>query len=259
VTLATHPDVTHGRPWVFRIVGDDVAQARTLATFVHEELQASEYATFVDLSDASSLSAAARFADATAPRGVRELRRVEYSSAAADEAVAASWTELMKARAVPVIFLPTKVRDTARLMRLGRERGFTGTFVGGDGWGNRELMIIAGKSSRGAYFVTHWNPDLDVEGSTDFLERYLAQHRTEPTVGAAAGYDAARTLIAAMRTAGGDDQMKIRDALAAGTFPCTTGTLRFDAEHTALRPMLVLKVGISRFDTHRLVSPEVAP
>lgn len=255
VTLASHPDVTRGRPFVFRIVADDVAQARALATFTRDDLGATEYATFVDLADASSLSAASRFADAMGALGGREVRRAEYRSEGSDEAVAASWKALLKGRAAPVAYLPTKVRDTARVMRIGRAQGFSGTFVGGDGWGNLELMVIAGKASRGAAFVSHWNPDVDAEGSVDFLERYLAAHRVEPTIGAAAGYDAARALVLAMIAAGGDDREKVRNALAAGTFPCTTGSLEFDAERTARRPLLVLKVGISRFATHRLVAP----
>ena len=258
VTLATHPDVTRERPYVFRAVGDDVALTRALATFVYRGLGARSWATFIDVDDESSVSAATSLATRLRRMGAIEARRIEYRSSASDADVAKSWSALLSESAPPVVFLPTKVRDTARIMRLGRSRGFKGSFVGGDGWGNRELMIIAGQSARGAYFVTHWNPDLDLAASVDFLGRYLTLHQVEPTVGAAVGYDAARALITALQEPGGTDRARLRDFLAAGSFSSTTGQLRFDAQRTAVRPIVVLKVGVARFDLHDVVQPDKA-
>jgi ABC-type branched-subunit amino acid transport system substrate-binding protein len=72
------------------------------------------------------------------------------------------------------------------------------------------------------------------------------------------GYDAARALITALQEPGGTERARLRDFLAAGSFSSTTGPLRFDAQRTAVRSIVVLKVGVARFDLHDVVQPDKA-
>ncbi len=255
VTLATNPEITKGRPWVFRISSDDRAQAQGLAAFAHIELRATSFATVVDVGDTASLSLTALFVDEMTRQGCNEALRVEYTSDQADDKLAALWGEIL-ARAPPIVFLPLKVRDVGRVMRAGRAAGFTGTFVGGDGWGNIELLAAAGKAALGSYFASHWDESLDVDTSLEFFEAYVNLHKSRPTLGSALGYDAARVLLDTIRRVG-TDRAGIRDALAAiDSFPATTGPLAFDADRSARRPVVILRVDLARFVPHKVIPPK---
>jgi branched-chain amino acid transport system substrate-binding protein len=154
-----------------------------------------------------------------------------------------------------IAFLPLKVRAVGRVMRAGRAAGFTGTFLGGDGWGNLELLAAGGRAATGSFFASHWNPAIDQPTSLAFFERYLTENKREPSLGAALGYDAARALFQVIRDVG-TDHAKIRDALAAlKDFPSTTGPLEFDADRSAVRNVVILRVEVSRFTPEQIVPP----
>lgn len=254
VTLATNPAITKDRPFVFRISSDDVAQARALAAFVKEELGAASFATFLDLGDSASQSYTTIFVAEMAARGGKEAGRVAYTDDDTDDKLRADWGKLLAdSPGMTVAFLPLKVRDVGRVMRAGRAAGFTGTFVGGDGWGNIELLAAGGKAAVGAFFTSHWNEALDLPASLEFFEAYVTANKATPTLGAALGYDAARVLLATIATVG-TDPTKLRDALAAvHDFPSTTGPLRFDGDRSALRSVVILRVDLSRFTPYKIV------
>jgi branched-chain amino acid transport system substrate-binding protein len=261
VTLATHPDITRGRDHVFRISSDDRAQARALAGFVKDELAAGAhgYVTFVDLADTASLSYTTLFVEEMERRGCGEAARQTYTADDSDDKLRAEWREVLaKHPDARVAFLPLKVRDVGRVMRAGRDAGFGGTFVGGDGWGNIELLAAGGKAAVGAYFTSHWNEAVDEPTSLEFFERYVSLHKMIPTLGAALGYDAARALLGVIARVG-PDRERVREGLAALTaFPSTTGPLRFDGDRNALRSVVILRVDLSRFTPYRILPPEAA-
>ncbi len=257
VTLATNPAITKDRPFVFRISSDDRRQAQALAGFVKDKLGGDlGYLTFVDVADTASLSLADVFADEMGARGGKEAKRVRYTDDDPDAKLQSDWRDLLaNAAGAKIAFLPLKVRAVGRVMRAGRAAGFQGTFVGGDGWGNLELLAAGGRAAVGSYFASHWNPAIDLPTSVDFFERYLTANKSEPSLGAALGYDAARALFQVL-AAVGTDRGKIRDALAALTdFPSTTGPLRFDDNRSAMRSVVILRVDLSRFTPEVIVAP----
>ena len=72
----------------------------------------------------------------------------------------------------------------------------------------------------------------------------------------ALAYDDARILFEAMRQAKSADGAKVRDALAAVRFEGLTGPVSFAKDHTALRPLFVVRLKGGNAEVVKRYDPE---
>jgi branched-chain amino acid transport system substrate-binding protein len=94
------------------------------------------------------------------------------------------------------------------------------------------------------------------------VQRFVADYRrlfgSTPDSFAATAYDATRILLDAAARARSLDRAAIRDALAeTRDFPGVTGTVTFNADRNALKPVVIVRIGDSgRQSVEAHITPE---
>jgi branched-chain amino acid transport system substrate-binding protein len=82
-----------------------------------------------------------------------------------------------------------------------------------------------------------WNPKLPYPGAKQYFERHLKRWNKEPDRwGSAFAYASVQILERAIETAGSLDRAKIRDIIAAETFPTVIGPVKFDGGFNVQSP-----------------------
>jgi branched-chain amino acid transport system substrate-binding protein len=110
-----------------------------------------------------------------------------------------------------------------------RQAGFKGAFLGGDGIYDKELVKTVGASAD-SIFVT-FGPDYNaLPQARKLLEEYRTRFHQEPGGYTLYGYEAANTLLGAIRKAGTTDADKVAEALRSQEWPSLMGPLAFDGK-----------------------------
>lgn len=224
---STNPAVTVGRDYIFRISFIDSMQGMAMARFAREELKLKTAAVLRNVDEQYSLDLAGFFSDAFSERGGRVVFDTGYRGNATDYSSIIEELLLLKPEA---IYIPGYTRDTALFMKQARKMGITSTFLGGDAWDLLDTLIA--ETVEGSYQSVAWHPDVPYQASRDMQESFLKYSDTAlRNMSMPLAYDAVMLLADAIRRAGGTDQKKIRDALAAThDFPGATGPISFNAE-----------------------------
>jgi branched-chain amino acid transport system substrate-binding protein len=144
-----------------------------------------------------------------------------------------------------------------------RSAGVTAPILGGDGLDIGEAWQQAAQSSN-VYFTTHAylgadNPDLRVQAFRRlFAKAYPGQ---QPDAFGALGYDAARLLMAAIKSAGSTNPQAVRKALAvAHDFAGVTGTISYrDGSRIPAKSVSVIAVTQGRQSLAASLLPEKIP
>ena len=133
-----------------------------------------------------------------------------------------------------------------QIARQAKTAGLPGAmFVGGDGWDGADLLQGAGAELEGAYFTSHYAPDVPWESARAFQRNFRSKYGHEPGSLSAQGYDAAKLLFDAMGRVPGTDvapeAIKVALAETKG-FAGATGTMTIDKNHDANKPVVVVQV-----------------
>jgi ABC-type branched-subunit amino acid transport system substrate-binding protein len=131
----------------------------------------------------------------------------------------------------------------ALIAKQARDKGLNVPLVGGDGWDSAQLYTIGGQAVVGSYFTNHYSPyDTDPKVQK-FVQGYQQRYGQIPDALAATAYDAALIMFDAIKRAGSTDGKAVRDALAATKdFPGVTGTVNFNANRDAVKPIMMIRV-----------------
>jgi len=256
---ATSPDVTAVGDYVFRSCYTDTFQGAALSHFAIGSLSALRAAVLVDRDQGYSVELARLIREEFERRGGKVVAEQEYHEGAADFSVQVA--EVGAARP-DVVFIPGYYLEAGLLARQAREVGIDVPLVGGDGWDSPRLYEIGGDALAGGFFSTHFS----AEDTDPRVQRFVADYRrlfgSAPDSFAATAYDAARIMLDAVSRASSLERRAIRDSLAATRdFPGVTGTVTFNAERNALKPVVVVRIGDNgRQSVESHVTPEeVAP
>jgi branched-chain amino acid transport system substrate-binding protein len=238
---STAVSVTQGREWVFRTCFTDEQQGKVAARYVFDELEKTRVATFFTAQDTYSSGLAASF--------VREMKRLGGTIVAEKgypkgETSFRTFLSELKAKDPEIIFVPNYYSEMVFVARHARELGIPGAmFFGGDGWDSATLMEGAGEELEGAHFTNHYAPDVPWESSKRFLASFSARYERPPTSTAAQGYDAAMVLFDAIKRAHEVTRDEVRKALLQmKDFSGATGTMTFDKDRNANKPVVVIKI-----------------
>lgn len=238
---ATSPEVTAQGDYVFRSCYTDPVQGAALARFAARSLHARRAALLLDPAQRYSVELARFIRAAFERQGGEVVTEQEYREGAAD--FSAPLAEVAAA-GPEVVFIPGYYLEAGQLARQARELGIGAPLVGGDGWDSPRLYEIGGPALSGDFFSTHFSaedPDPQVQR---FVSDYRRLFNSTPDSFAATAYDATRILLDAAARAHTLDRAAIRDALAqTRDFPGVTGTVTFNAERNALKPVVIVRIG----------------
>jgi len=151
-----------------------------------------------------------------------------------------------------MVWLPDYYNIVNLVMAQAKEKGITATFMGGDGWDSADLDKAA---AEGGYYSNHYSPDSTSPVAVDFVKRYQAKYNSVPDALAALAYDATLLLLEAIKNAGVDDPVKVKDALAAINMEVVSGKITFDKSHNPIKAAVVLQVMADKIAFVESVAP----
>lgn len=237
---STNPQVTEVGDCIFRTCFIDPFQGAVMARFARQNLKLKTAAILRDKKNDYSVGLANFFAQT-----FKELGGVIVANEAYFEGDTDFRAQIanLKLKNPDCLFIPGYYTEVGLIARQVREKGMKVPMLGGDGWDSPALTKIAGEAVEGCYFSNHYSiedKDPEVQG---FVTKFKQKYGEVPDAMAALGYDAARILLAAIKTAGAADRKAIRDKLAqTKDFKGVTGTITLDEHRNAVKPAVVLEM-----------------
>jgi branched-chain amino acid transport system substrate-binding protein len=238
---ATSPEITAVGDYVFRSCYTDTFQGKALARFAIGSLGALRAAVLVDRDQRYSVELARYIREDFERRGGKVVAVQEYPDGESDFSV-----QLAEVGAAQpdVVFIPGYYMEVGLLARQARALGLNVPLVGGDGWDSPRLTQIGGPALSGGFYSTHFS----AEDPDPQVQRFVADYRrlfgTPPDSFSATAYDAARIMLNAIERAPSLEHAAVRDSLAATKdFPGVTGSVTFNPERDAVKPVVVVRIG----------------
>ena len=191
--------------------------------------------------------------------GIQLLDTVQFSKTTADFA-----TPVTKAvqKNPDVIFITSLGGIPAKIMIEARKQGFTGQFLGGNGFNTAVVSKQAGDQGKGAQSGSAWYINNTFTSNAGFVQAYRAKYSADPDQFAAQGYAAILILADAAKRANltfsdtAGDRTKLRDAMESVNIDTPLGRFQFTSNHDVKQTIWVLQMdGNGGFTLVKSVTP----
>jgi branched-chain amino acid transport system substrate-binding protein len=251
---STNPKVTEQGDYIFRVCFIDPFQGTVMAKFAKDTLKAKKVAVLSDVAAPYSVGLAQFFKERFIADGGTIVAEQKFSSG--DKDFKAQLTAI-KAANPEAIFVPSYYTEAGLVVLQARQLGIDVPLFGGDGWEAPELIQIGGQALEGCYYSTHYSPEDQSPAVQSFVKKFRAKYNGEtPDAMAALGYDSAMVLADAIKRAGGTDEPKLRDAIAATKdYSGVTGKTTLDANRNASKSAVIITVKDGKFKYVETISP----
>ncbi len=243
----TTVDATSGKSkqYVFRACFIDTFQARVLAKFVLNNLNARTAAVLYDVASEAPNGQANLFKETFEESGGSVVAFETYTTG--DRDFSAQLTKI-KAADPDVIFLPAYYNDVPLIAQQARRLGIDAQLVGSDAWSSPEIIKLGGADLNDSYFCNHYSTEIATPVAQKFVSDYKAKYGMAPDDVAALTYDAFGLLGQAIKEAGKLDRQAIRDALAKiQKYDGVTGTMQFAGTGDPIKSAVILQIKDGQF------------
>lgn len=253
----TAPEVTGIGDFIFRVCYTDALQAKALARFAFDDLQARRVVVVTIAGDVYSEGLSDAFSQEYAALGGTVGTQLRYlqNTMNFDEQV-----RVIGETSPDLVFVAGYTRDSGLLLKQARGAGLDMPFLGGDGWTALEHYPYLDPAKGENYYASHWHPDLDSEASRTFVKLLFEEFGPAALkmidAGNANAYDALGLVADAIRRAGSSDSAAIRDALAATeNYPGVTGSLTYKHSRDPHKSLVVLRITPDKIEFVKEVVP----
>jgi branched-chain amino acid transport system substrate-binding protein len=243
----TTVDATTGKSkqYVFRACFIDTFQARVLAKFVLNNLNARTAAVLYDVASEAPNGQANLFKETFEESGGSVVGFETYTTG--DRDFSAQLTKI-KAADPDVIFLPAYYNDVPLIAQQARRLGIDAQLVGSDAWSSPEIIKLGGADINDSYFCNHYSTEIATPVAQKFVSDYKAKYGMAPDDVAALTYDSFGLLTQAIKEAGKLDRQAIRDALAKiQKYDGVTGTMQFAGSGDPIKSAVILQIKGGQF------------
>jgi branched-chain amino acid transport system substrate-binding protein len=240
---STNPKVTvrddgSRKDFIFRACFIDPFQGAVGAKFARENLNAKTSAILYDVGN-DYVKGLAEFYRDNFIAGGGQI--VGYESYTKDDADFSAILTKVKRENPDVLYVPDYYNKVALIAKQARQLGIQATLMGGDGWDSPDMIKIAGDAIDGGYFTNHYSPADPRPEVQEWVGKYETKFGAKPDALATLAYDATVLLIAAIRQAGSDDPVAVRNALAGISKDTVSGRITFDADGNPIKSAAILK------------------
>ncbi len=173
---STNPRVTQVGDYIFRTCFVDTDQGKAAAHFVKNDLNFSNAAVLVNISDEYSIGLADIFEKEFELINGNILFRGDYTHQSADFSdILITLKELNP----EVVYLPGRPADIKLIILQSLKLGIDTTFIGGDSWNDPKVIDFISENEFKYYFTGAWT-DPDVEDLEEYMfnEKYKNQFNT---------------------------------------------------------------------------------
>ena len=251
---STNPDVTKGRPFVFRVCFIDPFQGTVMANFATNTLKAKKVAMLTDVKSDYSKGLAKFFKEQFAKNGGQIVSELDYN--AGDKDFKGQLTAI-KGAGPDAVFVPGYYTEVALIAIQAKQLDVSLPLFGGDGWESSTLLEIGKSAVEGHYFSTHCAPEQGTPKMIAFVDAYKKRYNGKsPDAMAALGYDSAKVLADAITRAGSTDGGKVRDALAGlKDYDAVTGKFTMNESRDAVKSAAIMQIKGGKFSFVETVNP----
>jgi branched-chain amino acid transport system substrate-binding protein len=248
---STNPETTAGKQYVFRVAFVDPFQGQVMARFAIEELGAQKAAVLYDVASAYN-------------KGIAEIFKRVFEEAGGQVAAFESYTtgeqdftaqlERIRGSGAEVLFLPNYYNEVPLQAKQAHQMGIDIPLIGSDSWGGLEP---AGRQElEGAFFSTHYAPDIANQQAQTFIEAYRQAYGRVPDDVAALTYDAFGILFQAIQSQGQADPESIRNGLSSiERYTGVTGSMEYRGTGDPVKSAVVLQIKGGNFVFYKLANP----
>ncbi len=191
--------------------------------------------------------------------GITLLDTVAFSKTQADFAPVVTQALQKKPE---VIFITSLGGIPAKIMIEARKQGFTGQFLGGNGFNTAVVSKQAGAAGAGAESGSAWYLDNTFPSNAEFVKAYRTKYSSDPDQFAAQGYAAILILADAAKRANltfsdvAGDRSKLRDAMETVNIQTPLGPFQFTSTHDVKQTVwVILMDGKGGFNLLASVNP----
>jgi branched-chain amino acid transport system substrate-binding protein len=177
--------------------------------------------------------------------GIQLLDTVAFSKTTADFATPVT-------RAVQknpdVIFITSLGGIPANIMIEARKQGFTGQFLGGNGFNTAKVSKQAGAAGKGAESGSAWYINNTFASNAGFVNSYRTKYGSDPDQFAAQGFAAIRILADSARRASltftdiQADRTRLRDAMLSVNIDTPLGRFQFTSNHDVKQTIWIIQM-----------------
>jgi branched-chain amino acid transport system substrate-binding protein len=191
--------------------------------------------------------------------GIQLLDTVQFSKTTADFA-----TPVTKAvqKHPDVIFITSLGGIPAKIMIEARKQGFTGQFLGGNGFNTAVVSKQAGADGKGAESGSAWYTNNTFASNAGFVSAYKSKFNADPDQFAAQGFAAIYILADAAKRANltfsdvAGDRTKLRDAMESVNIDTPLGRFQFTSNHDVKQTIWIIQMdGNGGFKLVKSVTP----
>ena len=246
--VTVDPETGKVRDYLFRATFIDPFQGAVMANFAKNTLKAQKAAVYIENSSDYAKGLGKFFKETFVQNGGNIVSDEAYL--AKDTDFKATLTKI-KASNPDVIFVPGYYQEVGMIIKQAREIGITVPILGADGWDSAKLPEIAGAEAlNNTFFSNHYSPDDNSPEIKNFVEAYEAEYGQVPDAFAALSYDATMMIIEAIKRAGVEDSVKVKDELAkTKDYQGVSGSITLDEKHNAVKGVVIIEMknGIQAF------------
>ncbi len=147
-----------------------------------------------------------------------------------------------------VIFITSLGGIPAKIMIEARKQGWTGQFLGGNGFNTSTVSKQAGSAGMGARSASAWYIGNTFASNADFVSAYRQKYGKDPDQFAAQGYTAIRIIADSASRAGltfsdlRGDRDKLRAAMETVNIDTPLGPFQFTANHDVKQTVWIIQM-----------------
>lgn len=249
--VASNPEVTAEKSYVFRTIFIDPFQGQVMANFAHQDLQAETAAVLFDVASAYNRGIAEVFQQKFEAAGGQIVAYESYTTGETDFA-----QQLITIReAQPdVLFLPNYEFEVPIQVEQAKDLGITSILLGSDSWGS--ILPEHRPILEGYYFSDLYAPDAQSPKTQAFIEQFQQTYNQLPTAVSASTYDAVMLVAQAIEQSGKATPAAIRQGLSAiDHYEGVTGTIEFGDTGDPTRSAVILQIQGEEFVFHKQIDP----
>jgi len=248
---ATNPDVTKGRPNVFRAIFIDDYQAEAMAYFAYNSLGARTAVVLKNTDENSYGHITEPFISSFIADGGR-ISAVEYYAPADDFA-----DILRKYTANPpdIFYCPENYLPAAHLVNAAHAEGLHKSYLlGTDAWDGLLTYVYQPEAMEHAYYSAPFCFDDKDEVVAQFVRNYFTSFSQMPLTGSATSYTCVYILAEAIKKAGNTERGSIVEAMKSNELDMITGRIKFDENNNPRQNVYILQIKGGIYATYEKMS-----
>lgn len=174
---------------------------------------------------------------------IQLLKTIKFNKAEADLSPYVTQAVQLKP---DVIFITSLGGIPAKIMTIARTQGWTGQFLGGNGFNTATVSKQAGADGTGARSASAWYLGNTFASNADFVSAYKAEYNSDPDQFGAQGYTAIKILADAAKRANltftdlAGDRDKLRAAMETVNIQTPLGPFQFTPNHDVKQTVWVI-------------------